>query len=72
MLPDSTHVPLHHNLSKTAKTAHVLDGMTNSSLISIGQLYDNNCVAILDKWRLQVFKNSECILMGPRNKTDSL
>jgi hypothetical protein len=80
MLPDSTHVqathsgllPLHHGLSKTAKTAHVLDGMTNSSLISIGQLCDDDCIAILDKRRLQVFKNSKCILLGPRNKTDGL
>jgi hypothetical protein len=46
--------------------------MTNSSLISIGQLCDDDCVAILDKRRLQVFKNSKCILMGPRNKTDGL
>ena len=80
MLPDSTHVqathsgllPLHHSLSTTAKTAHVLDGMTNSSLISIGQLCDDDCVAILDKRRLQVFKNNKRILMGPRNKTDGL
>jgi hypothetical protein len=55
-----------------AKTAHVLDGMTNSLLISIGQLCDDDCGAILDKQRLQVFKNSKCILMGPRNKTDGL
>jgi hypothetical protein len=55
MLPDSTNVqathsgllPLYHSLSKTAKTAHVLDGMTNSLLISIGQLCDDDCVAIL-------------------------
>ena len=80
MLPDSTHVqathsgllPLYHSLSKTAKTAHVLDEMTNSLLNSIGQLCDDDCVAILDKRRLQVFKNSKCILMGPRNKTDGL
>jgi hypothetical protein len=80
MLPDSNHVqatqsgllPLHHSLSTTAKTAHVLDGMTNLSLISIGQLCDDNCVAILDKQRLQVFKNNKCILMGPRHKTDGL
>ena len=41
MLPDSTHVqathsgllPLHHSLSTTAKTAHVLDGIAGISLI---------------------------------------
>ena len=73
MLPDSTNIqathsgqlPLHHSLSKTAKTAHVLDGMTYSSLVSIGQLCHDTCIAVLDKRRLQVFKNTKCILMGP-------
>jgi hypothetical protein len=46
MLPDSTNsqathsgqLPFHHSFSAKAKTAHVLDGITNASLISIGQL----------------------------------
>jgi hypothetical protein len=28
---------------------HILSGITNSSLISIGQLCDNDCIAVLDK-----------------------
>ena len=80
MLPDNkviqaTHkglLPFHHSLSTKSKTAHVVDGITNSSLISIGQLCDDNCIAVLDKKHLQVFKNKECILKGTRNKTDGL
>jgi hypothetical protein len=81
MLPDSTNIqathagqlPLQHSsLSKTATTAHILDGMTNSSLISIGQLCDDDCVAVLDKRKLQVFKRDACVLSGTRNKIDGL
>jgi hypothetical protein len=81
MLPDSTNIqathagqlPLHSSLSKTATTtAHILDGMTNSSLISIGQLCDDDCVAVLDKRNLQVFKRNACVLSGTRNKIDGL
>ncbi len=79
-LPDSTTLtashsgllPFQQNLSTKAKTAHVLDGLTNSSLISIGQLCDDDCIAVLDKRKLQVFKNSERVLEGTRNPTDGL
>jgi hypothetical protein len=80
MLPDSTNIqathagllPLNSSLSTTAKTAHILDGMTNSSLISIGQLCDDDCVAVLDKRKLQVFKRNACVLSGTRNRIDGL
>ena len=80
MLPDSTSIqathsgqlPLHPSLSAKAKTAHVLAGITNASLISIGQLCDDNCIAVLDKRKLNVFKNNECILQGARNTADGL
>jgi hypothetical protein len=77
MLPDSTNMqathsgqlPLHSSLvPATAKTAHILDGMTNSSLISIGQLCDDDCVEVLDKQKVQVFKRDACVLSGTRNK----
>jgi hypothetical protein len=80
MLPDSTNIqathsgqlPLHHSLSSTATKAHILDGITNSSLVSLGQLCDDNCIAVLDKKKLQVFKSNNCVLQGARNKTDGL
>jgi hypothetical protein len=77
MLSDSTHtrvtqtgkLSLHSSLSAKAKQAHILDGITNSSLISLGQLCDDNCVAILDKTKINIFKHATCILSGPRNPT---
>ena len=80
VLPNSTDIqathsgqlPFHPSLSDKAKRAHVLDGITNSSLVSLGQLCDDDCIAILDKQKLEVFKNDACILTGPRNTTDGL
>ena len=59
-------------LSDTAKTAYVLPGMTNESLISIGQLCDDDCIAIFSKNDLNIFKNKKLVLQGKRNKTDGL
>jgi hypothetical protein len=80
MLPDSTNIQathsgqlsLHPSFSAKAKTAHVLDGITNASLISLGQLCDDDCIAVLDKKIIQVFKDKQCILQGKRNITDGL
>jgi hypothetical protein len=80
MLPNSTTIqathagqlPFHPSFSDKAKTAHVLDDITNSSLISIGQLCHDDCIAVLDKKLIKIFKNQECILMGQRNTTDGL
>jgi hypothetical protein len=57
-------LPLHPSLSKKAKTAHVLDGVTNALLISIGQSCDDDCIAVLDKQKLQAFKDAKCVLEG--------
>jgi hypothetical protein len=80
MLPDCTSIqathsgqlPLHPLFSAKAKTAHVLDGITNASLISIGLLCDDDCIAVLNKQLIWVFKDQQCILRGKRNNTDGL
>jgi hypothetical protein len=80
VLPDSTTIQatyssqllLHPNLSKNATTAHVLGSIPNSSLVSLGQLCGDNCVAVLDKAKLQVFKNTVCILQGKHNIQDGV
>ena len=51
-------------LSTYASTAHVLPGLSNTSLLSLGQLADDNCLILLDKQMLHVFKNFELILQG--------
>ena len=44
--------PLHNKLSTTAKKAIVLPTLKSSSLISLGQLYDDNFNTELDKKRV--------------------
>jgi hypothetical protein len=53
--------------------AHVFDRITNSSLISLGQLCDNNCcIAIFTKQKMHVYKNKTCVLSGTDNYIDGL
>ena len=55
-LPDETSLqakikgflPLHPSLINEAKTGHVIKKLTNVSLISIGQLCDDGCVAVFN------------------------
>ena len=42
-------LPLHSNLSSTAITAAILPGLQSSSLISLGQLCDDDCDILLNK-----------------------
>ena len=79
-LPDGTAMstletgilPLDQFLSKTAKTGNVLQGLTNSSLLSIGQLCDDNCIAVFSKFKLNIYKQGQRVMTGVRNWTDGL
>ena len=46
----------------SAKTAHILPGLNNTSLLSLGQLADDGCIILLDKHYLNVFKIFDIIL----------
>ena len=63
---------LSEHLSTKAQTTQILDGIAESSLISIGQLCDDNCITVLDKNEINIFKNNKCIIKGKRNKADGL
>ena len=65
-------LPLPKVLSATARSAHAFRGLTNASLISIGKLCDDGCVAVFDKLDLRIFKKNQLILTGKRNMTDGL
>ena len=54
------------------KTGNVLNGLMNASLLSIGQLCDDNCIAVFSKYRLSVYKNGCLMLTGVCNWTDGL
>ncbi len=63
---------LHPSLSATATKAHVFDGLTNASLLSVGQLCDDDCTAIFEKHSMRIQKNGITFIQGTRNNTDGL
>ena len=79
-LPNSTNIsvthqgllPLSNVLSDAAKTVHILPALTNYSLLSIGQLCNDNCWGLFNKKDLLLFKQTRLILRGTRNLNDGL
>ena len=62
------------NLSRKATTTNIFDekDLKNASLISLGQLCDDDCTVFLDKRKLLVYKNNKKIIHGSRNYSDGL
>ena len=58
--------------SKAARNTAVFNNLQSSSLISLGQLCDNDCVIHLNKHELKVIKNQEVVMRGFRNQQDGL
>ena len=50
----------------------ILPKLTSSSLISLGQLCDDNCAILLNKTKLLAIKKNKIILRGTRNPNDKL
>ena len=46
--------------------------ITNTSLLSIGQLCNDDCIALFHKKFLHIYKNNKLILRGNRNQLDGL
>ena len=64
--------PLEISLSADAKKAHIFDVLHSASLISLVQLCDNDCIAILDKNEINIFKGKTIILKRHLNKAYGL
>ena len=65
-------VPIDNTLSKEAKKAMILPELKSSSLISMGQLCDDDCLVVLSKKKLAAIKDNKIVLEGTRNKKDGL
>ena len=65
-------IPLAKELSEQAKTGHIFDHLKSCSLISIGQLCNNDCVALFTKYHVNIFKNGQCIIGGQQNQSNGL
>jgi len=65
-------LPLHHFLSNEAQTAYSFPNLTNESLLSVGQLCDDDCEVLFDKKKVQILKNNKIILQVQRSPIDKL
>jgi len=80
MMPNNVSVTVSHvgtlnispTLSNIATEASILPGLKTASLLSIGQLCDDNCNVTFDKNKMEVYKNNEKVLTGVRNQEDGL
>ena len=63
---------LSDKLTKEGSTAKILPGLSNASLISLGQLCDDDCKLFLYKKTLIAVKDDEIIFEGKRNAKDGL
>ena len=59
-------------LPTTARTAHIIPGLTHSSLISIGTLCDAGCTATFDSTHVKITKNDMTLLTGIREHRTGL
>jgi hypothetical protein len=65
-------IPLAKELSSQTKIGHVFDDLKSGSLTSIGQLCDDDCVALFTKYNVKIYKNGKVIIVGKRNDTNGL
>ncbi len=65
-------MPLANELSSTAQEDHIFDDLKSGSLISIGQLCDDDCVALFTKHNVNILKDGKAIIVGNRNAADGL
>ena len=65
-------VPLAKELSTQAKVRHIFDSLQSGSLISIGQLCDEDCVALFTKYDANIYKDGKVIIVGECNDTNGL
>jgi hypothetical protein len=59
-------------LPLAATKAHIIPGLSISSLLSVGQLVDANCSVKFDRTSVEVLQNQEWILEGVRNVRNGL
>jgi hypothetical protein len=60
------------DLPPQARQAHILPGLVNSSLISVGQLCDNGCIFTFTNDQVTVTKKKKCVMHGSRDPKSRL
>ena len=62
-----TELNLTKDLSAHAQHAYIFNDLATGSLISIGQLCNDACLALFSNYSLKVIKNNKVIITGKRN-----
>ena len=68
----SATLQLSSKLSSRAQSAYIFNDITTSSLISMGQLYNDNCVTIFTKFDIKILKHNQVIITGLQDQTNIL
>ena len=58
--------PFSRNISLHTKKSQIFYGMQSNYIISLDQLYDNDCITIFDKSKSNIIKESKLILKAYR------
>ena len=78
--PDSTiltpthagELDLHPSLPNKSQQASIVPGLSNFSLFSIGQAYNERCYALFSSTHLHIIRDGKILITEYRNKTDGL
>ena len=65
-------LPISRKSKNPCKKCTHFDGPHSALLISLGQIYNDGCIYILDNNEINIIKDKKIILKGHRNKTDGL
>jgi hypothetical protein len=65
-------IPLAPELSADAKTGHLFNDLQSGTLISLGQLCDDECVALFTKYDVKIYKHGQVIIVRKRNPMNGL
>jgi hypothetical protein len=70
----STHTAMLNmpSLPHAARQAHILPGLAQHSLLSVGQMYDSGCAVTFTATKVTVTNGESAILTGLRDKESSL
>jgi hypothetical protein len=60
------------DMSHQARQAHILPGLVHNSLVSVGQLWDNECSVTFTQDQVTVSRNGKDVMYGSRDPKSGL
>ena len=63
-------LPLTAELNPVEKKVNILDNLQKGTLISIGQLCNDDCVVLFRKYHATILKNGKVVIQGHHNPTN--